>query len=156
VAEVSNGESARIIRRVKTTLLRVAFSLLFGGAGLYLFNLAGMLWHRRREWARDGVVVEGEVVAIKERKATGAKNRYPTFAPEVSYPARDGRKDRFTSSQSERPARYKVGDKVLVRYLGDEADLDGVALAVWPLLAVLLLATICVTVAILPFVLKHS
>jgi hypothetical protein len=136
--------------------MRVIFSLIFAGAGLFLFRLAALLWLRRSEWTRDGVVVEGEVVAIKECKPTGAKNRHPTFAPVVSYVASDGVKDRFTSSQSERPARYKVGDKVMVRYLGGDADIDGVALAVWPMLAVLLLAVLCTTVAVLPFVLKHT
>lgn len=141
---------------MSTFILRIVFSLLFAGVALFLFRLAALLWLKRSEWMRDGVVVEGEVVAIKERKPTGSKNRYPTFAPVVSYRTADRIVDRFTSSQSERPARYKVGDKVMVRYLGGDADIDGVALALWPMLVVLLLAVVCATIAVLPFVLKHS
>lgn len=140
---------------MSTFILRILFSLLFAGAGLFLFRLAALLWLKRAQWIRDGVVVNGEVVAIEELRPTSTKNR-PTFAPVVSYRAADGVVDRFTSSQSERPARYKVGDKVMVRYLGGDADIDGVALALWPMLAVMLLATVCTTAAVLPFVLKHS
>jgi len=141
---------------VSTAILRIVFSLLFAGVALFFFRLAALLWLKRSEWMRDGVVVEGEVVAIKERKPTSSKNRYPTFAPVVSYRTTDGIVDRFTSSQSDRPARYKAGDKVMVRYLGGDADIDGIALALWPMLAVLLLAVVCATIAVLPFVLRHS
>ena len=117
-----------------------------------------MLLRRRREWLRDGVVVEGEVVAIKERKSTSAKTPRPTFASVVSFRGDDGAPRRFTSSEWERPSRYEAGQRVMVRYLRDDAkavDIDGVTRAVWPLLSLLLLATICVTVSILPFVLNR-
>jgi hypothetical protein len=48
-----------------------------------------------------------------------------------------------------------VGDKVTVRSLRDDADIDGVTQSWWPLLSLLFLATLCVTVAVLPFVLNR-
>jgi len=75
--------------------------------------------------------------------------------PVVAYRGEDGKQHRFTSAESERPARYRAGDKVMVRCLRDDADIDGVTQSWWPLLSLLFLATLCVTVAVLPFVLNR-
>src|SRR6188768_2918513 len=98
-----------------TELGRAAFALLFGGAGIFLFYLATLLVLRRGKWKREGIVVEGRVVGLRERIARSSRPARSTFAPIVSFEM-DGNAVRFTSSQSDTARAYEVGETVMVRY----------------------------------------
>ena len=136
-------------------LARAVFSVLFGGLGVFFLYLVAALVRRRAEWRR-GELVDGEVIALKERKPASAKSR-STFAPVVLFRDHTGEARRFTSSESQSRSPYEVGQRVSVRYLPNDlksVEIDEVTRRWWPLLATLVLALACLTVSVLPFVLN--
>ncbi len=137
--------------------MRAGVSLVFGGAGIYMLWLTVLLARRRLQWRRDGVVVDGEIVGLKERRPRGQWNEdQPTFAPVVGFRRENGELSRFTSSESSSRSPYRVGQKVRVRYLPSDpksVDLDGVTRSWMPLVVVMTLAAMCLVGATLPFVL---
>jgi hypothetical protein len=144
-----------------TTLLlaRFGFSLAFGLAGLYLVSVAIRLIIRQRDWKLRSVGAEGTIIGFAEESPTGDRAGYPLFAPLVTFTTASGESVEFTSSRSERPNPYTVGQRVAVRYLPEDAsnaDLESVASGWMPLIVVLVMAAVALTISALPFILPPA
>ncbi|MEO8189860.1 MAG: DUF3592 domain-containing protein [Acidobacteriota bacterium] len=138
---------------LKIVVMRGILFLLFAGAGLAMARLAVIAIRRRLEWKRDGVAVEGEIVAFEERASTDASDRRPLFAPVVTFRIAGGEMRRFKSGRSVRPNPWVVGQKVPVRYMrSDPADveLEEVTRGLLPILALLAFAIVFLGVSLLP------
>ncbi len=138
---------------LKILLGRVLFGLLFAAAGLWMARLSLLAIARRREWKRDGVVVEGRVTGFEQRADLDPSDLRPLFAPIVSFIRSDGESGHFTASTATRPNPYVVGQKVAVRYLRSsplEADLDSATAGSLAIFALVTLAIVFLGVALLP------
>jgi len=139
-------------------LMRIGFSVLFGGAGVYLANAARKVFGMQMRWKSEGVLTEGEIVDFVEDRGitTGSRDYSPFFKPVVVFSTRDGVQTRFTSSTGSRPNPYAVGQRLPVRYIpGDSEymDLDASASAWWPLIALVFAACVCFLISSLPWLL---
>jgi hypothetical protein len=77
----------------------------------------------------------------------------------VTFTTASGESVEFTSSRSERPNPYTVGQRVAVRYLPEDAsnaDLESVASGWMPLIVVLVMAAVALTISALPFILPPA
>jgi hypothetical protein len=143
---------------LSTLLARVIWSVVFGGAGVFLAWVTLKSIQRRRQWLASSVVIEGEVIALKERtRAASRVAGITAFAPVVEYgvPGSPGTVKRFTSREASVPCPYTVGQRVPVRYLaGDraEAELDAAIRGWTMILATGALALACLVAAITPIV----
>jgi len=141
---------------------RFIFSVLFGAPGIFLLWATWQAIQQRQRWLSLGVVIEGEIVALKERtraKSTVA-GRIP-LAPVVAYraPAGNGEMKRFTSQEAESPSPYAIGQRVQVRYIaGDprEAELNAVVEGWTMIAAVATLALACLAAASVPIIITIS
>jgi len=137
---------------------RLIFSILFGAPGTFLLWATWRAIQVRQRWLSLGVVIEGEIVALKERtraKSTVA-GRIP-LAPVVAYraPAGTGEMKRFTSQEAASPSPYAVGQRVQVLYLaGDspEAELTAVVKGWTMIAAIAALALACLAAAVVPII----
>ena len=139
-------------------LMRIGFSVLFGGAGLYLANAARTVFGIQMRWGREGILTEGEIVDFVTDTGitTGSRDYSPFFKPVVVFSTRDGVQARFTSSTGNRPNPYTVGQRLPVRYIpGDSEymDLDASASAWWPLIALVFASSVCFLISSLPWLL---
>jgi hypothetical protein len=137
--------------------MRIGFALLWGIAGSYLLATVRRAWVERRDWQRDGVDVEGEVVDFETRSSPSRPSAKPYVAPVVKYRTQDGGVERFTSAASFKPNPFVVGQRVLIRYRRDDptrADLTSVTKGWFMLAALLFAAVVCLTVASLPILLS--
>ena len=137
---------------------RLLFSVLFGAPAIFLFWATWRAIQVRRRWLSRGVVIDGEVVALKEypRAASKVRRGIP-IAPIVEYrvPLGTGRAKRFTSREAVVPNPFAVGQRVQVRYLaGDspEAELNAVVEGWTMIAAVAALAFACLTAAMTPII----
>lgn len=137
---------------------RFLFSVLFGAPGIFLLSATWQAIKQRQRWLSLGVIIEGEIVALKERtraKSTVA-GRIP-LAPVVAYraPAGTGEMKRFTSQEAASPSPYAIGQRVQVRYIaGDprEAELN-VVVEGWSMIAAIAtLALACLGAALVPII----
>lgn len=137
--------------------MRIGWVLLWGLAGVYLLMMARRAWIELRDWERDGVDAEGEVVDFETRSSTSSPSARPYWAPIVKFQMRDGSIGRFTSAASFKPNPYVVGQRVAVRYRGDDpsrADLTSVTKSWFSLSALLVAGLVALTVAALPILLS--
>jgi len=139
-------------------LMRIGFSLLFGGAGLYLANAARTAYGLHSRWKSEGILTEGRIVDFEKTTGTmtGSRDYSPFFKPVVVFAMKDGSEARFTSLTANRPNPYTVGQRVSVRYIPADSrfmDLDESASALWPLIALVFASMVCLAIASLPWVL---
>jgi len=140
-----------------TYLGRFLFSILFGAPGIFLVWATWRAIQKRQRWLSLGVLVDGEVVALKEypRAASKVGRRIP-IAPVVEYrlPTGTGVK-RFTSREAVVPNPFAVGQQVEVRYLAGEspeAELNAVVTGWTMIAAIAALALACLTAAMTPII----
>jgi hypothetical protein len=141
------------------TWMRIGWSLIWGGAGLYLANAVRLAWAERTRFRRDGVLTDGEIVDFKTDSGimTGSRDYMPFYKPVVVFRNRDGEQVRFISSTGNRPNPYTVGQRLPVRYIpGDSTfmDLEVSASAWWPIAALVFASAVCLVVSTLPWVLS--
>lgn len=137
-------------------LMRLAFSLLFGATGLYIAKNARDVFVARRNILENGVVTEGEIVDFEVSKSVNQRFQNEYFAPVVTFKAPWGETRRFTSGRALRPNPYVVGQKVPVRYLKDDVtmvDLDAATSSWLPFVVLVVMASVALLVASLPFLL---
>ena len=140
----------------KMLLMRWGFSLLFGAVGLYLVSVTLRLIVRRRDWKLRAIPAEGTIVAFVNETAAGERADRPYIAPVITFTTSSGEPIRFQSSTSVRPNPYVLGRRVAVRYLPEDpsgADMESSSSAWMPIVVVIILATVALTIAMLPFVL---
>ena len=136
---------------------RIAFSLAFAGAGVYLLRAAWLYWHEMQAWKSKGIVTEGEIVAFETKTPTGDSALGPFYAPVVRFHIENGPSMKFRSSEYARPNPYTVGQRVAVRYRRDDpnmADLDAVTKSRWAFVVLIVMMLVAFTVATLPLVLR--
>jgi len=141
---------------------RLIFSILFGAPGVFLLWATWQAILQRQRWLSLGVIVDGKIVALKERARakSGVAGRIP-LAPVVEYraPAGTGEVKRFTSQEATSPSPYAVGQRVDVRYIpGDprEAELNAVVEGWTMIAAVAALAFACLGAASVPIIITLS
>lgn len=141
-----------------TYLGRFLISVVLGAAGIFLLWATRKAIQRRQHWLSAGAVIDGEVVALKERSraANRVAGRIP-LAPVVEYrmPSDPGKVKRFTSYEAAVPSPYVVGQRVQVRYIaGDprEAELNAVVEGWTFIVATATLALACLAVALVPII----
>jgi hypothetical protein len=142
---------------VVTYVGRFVFSILFGAPGIFLLWATWRAIQVRQRWLSTGIVIDGEVVALKEypRAASKVRRGIPT-APVVEYRVPNGALKRFTSREAVVPNPFAVGQRVRVRYLdGDppQAELNAVAEGWSMIAAVATLALACLAAALTPIIL---
>jgi hypothetical protein len=133
--------------------MRIGWCLVWGLWGLFMLAKLRLAWSVRRDWQRDGVDAEGEVVDFETRSLSSKSGTRTVWAPVVKFQARDGGVERFTSAAAASPNPYVVGQRVPVRYRREDpttAELMSVTTSWFPIIALLVAALVSLTVASLP------
>jgi len=142
---------------LKILLGRILFGLAFAAAGLWMARVCLLAIRVRRAWQEEGVVVDGEIVGFEEKADTDITERRKLFAPIVTFRTAEGAPMRFTSSVSNRPNPYTVGQTIAVRYkrlTPAVADLDSAATSLMAVIVTGVMAIVFLGVSILPIILK--
>ncbi|HVG28471.1 MAG TPA: DUF3592 domain-containing protein [Pyrinomonadaceae bacterium] len=92
---------------------RYLFPLIFSGVGALLLLIGMFILGRVRRFVAESLRAQGEVVGFAE--SSGSKGGV-TYAPVVSFTARDGGVFQFTDPLYSRPRGYDVGQRVEVLY----------------------------------------
>ena len=137
-------DQARTLLKVLPIALLVGLGLTLGGAYLLRFHVT---------LALHGADAMGEVVDLEPGSSTGASGQ-AAFFPMVTYRTAAGRQITFRHRTGQRPAAYRVGQRVPVTYLPGEPEraliaegfrnwlLPGVLILIGPVLAFLSLTGI--------------
>jgi hypothetical protein len=136
---------------------RIAFSLVWAIAGLYLLKVTWVLLRRRRDLIERGIVVDGVILDFKTKNSTGRRSGTTTYyMPVVEFRMPNGAPVRFTSSTGFGVNPFEVGQHVPVRYLPgapDDAQLDQESTAIWTIVVVVVSMVVSFAVASLPIIL---
>jgi hypothetical protein len=86
--------------------------LILPAVGLLLLLIGVLLFVRVRRFVAGALRAEGKVISL----ASYMHGSRATYAPVISFTARDGGEFEFTDPVSSRPASHKIGDRVEVLY----------------------------------------
>lgn len=94
----------------------------------YIFMLSGpfliivgiIILSKRRKFAKESVVINGEVIEIIARPA---RRNQTAYYPVVKYfDQSTSSEEVFESNNPYEPSKYKIGDQVELRYLNDSGN----------------------------------
>ena len=136
---------------------RLLFAMFFGSVAAFLIWATRKAITRRRLWLSAGILVDGEIVGWKKESRAATRPWRIPLAPIISYRTAglDAEQRRFTSREANFPNPFVLGQRVRVRYMTDDdhsAELDDVVRSWRFILAIAVLATACLVVALIPLV----